>query len=387
MAKYTGGVVDCDIHHDWPTPAALYPYLSSGWREFVTAPMRNGLPPVPITPTSTLTAYPHGSVHRPESFPDDGTAAGSNYELMREQLLDRHGIERGLLLWGAGQYISAMANLYLATEVARAANDWCIDEWLTDRDDRLYSTILVANQHPEAAAEEIRRVGPHPRFAGVLFLSSGAGKPFGHPIYHPIYEAAAELDLPIVIHVGGESLPGQNVAPTASGVPAFYVELHAHMPQGIMTHMMSLIFHGVFDKYPGLRVVFAETGLGWVPWFLWRMDTGYKGVRREAPWMKKHPSEYFYEHIRMSTQPLDQSPEPEQLVELLKMMNGKETLVFSSDYPHWDGDGPDYVARHLPADWLPSVFRENAMKVLRFDGGNGRREPVGTAGQAGGSRP
>src|SRR5690348_1331892 len=65
---YTGGVVDCDIHHDWPSPAALYPYLSTGWREYVLAPTRVGLPAIPLAPIQ-MCPNPGGSTCRPDAFP------------------------------------------------------------------------------------------------------------------------------------------------------------------------------------------------------------------------------------------------------------------------------------------------------------------------------
>jgi predicted TIM-barrel fold metal-dependent hydrolase len=358
---YSGSVVDCDVHHDWPTPEALYPYLSSGWREFVMAPTRVGLPAVPLVPTQ-MCPNPAGNTCRPDAFPGDGRNAGSDLPLMREQLLDPMNVERAVLDYGAGMFIGAHPHPHFATAVARAANDWTIDTWLSGQDDRLYGAVAVATQIPEEAAAEIRRVGGHPRMCEVVLVASGLGKTFGHPAYHPIYEAAVEMDLPVAIHVGGEATPLQGMSVMGSGMPSYYFEVHTQSAQGVMSHTMSLIVNGVFEKYPSLRVLLVESTLAWVPWLLWSMDAGYKGIRRETPWLKRHPSEYFYDHFRMTTQPLDSSPDDQQLVELLKMFNGEDMLCFSSDYPHWDGDERDHVARRLPASWLPKVFRENAWK-------------------------
>ena len=112
---------------------------------------------------------------------------------MNEQLLDPFRIERAVLQYGASGFIGALSNPYFATEIARAANDWSIDHWLSRDDSRLYGAVLVATQQPDEAAAEVRRVGAHPRMAEVLLASSGLGKPFGHPAYHAIYEAAVEM--------------------------------------------------------------------------------------------------------------------------------------------------------------------------------------------------
>ena len=356
-------IIDCDIHHDWPDQEALYPYLSEGWREYVLAPTRAGLPAIPLIQTQVC-PNPNGATQRPDAFPAGGGAAASDPDLVREQLLDPFRIERGLLTYGQGFFTGATPNPYFASEIARAANDYTVDHWLSGEDDRLYGTIMLAPAQPDVAVDEIRRLADHPRMAAAMIMSSGLGKPFGHPVYHPIYAAASELDLPVAIHIGGEAAPQQGISPLAGGMPSFYSEIIAHTPQSMMTHLASLILHGVFEKYPNLRVLAVETRLAWVPWFLWSLDTGYKGLRRETPWLKRPPSEYFYEHIRLTTQPLDTSPEPEQLIEILKMFNAQEMVCFSSDYPHWDGDERDHVEKQLPASWHARVFRENAREFF-----------------------
>ena len=62
-------------------------------------------------------------------------------------------------------------------------------------------------------------------------------------------------------------------------------------PQQCQCQLVSVIFHGVFEKYPDLRMVFIEGGFTWVPHILKRMDENYKSLRREIPWLTKLPSE------------------------------------------------------------------------------------------------
>jgi uncharacterized protein len=359
---YRGPVIDCDIHHDWASPSELLPYLSAGWREYVT---RSGAPQhIPVSPSEV---HPNpGGVYRDDAFPPEGGPPGSSYELVRTQLLDPYRVERGLLTFGGGTYVAALANPYFATEVARAANDWSLETWAS-RDERLYSTVLVANQLPEEGAKEIRRLGGHPRVAAALLATNGIGKPFGHPLFHPIYEAAVEMDLPVAIHAAGESFASMRVSPVGSGVPSLYLEHHTLVPQGVMTHLVSMIVHGVFERFPTLRVLLIEAGVAWIPAVLWRFDMDYKGLRRETPWLRRHPSEYFYEHVRITTQPLEVAPRREQLQVLLRLVDAGEILCFSSDYPHWDTDDVTYVAQHLPEEWHARVFRENARALFGWD--------------------
>jgi predicted TIM-barrel fold metal-dependent hydrolase len=129
-----------------------------------------------------------------------------------------------------------------------------------------------------------------------------------------------------------------------------------------MTHLVSFISHGVFEKFPRLRLLLIEAGSAWLPSLLWRFDTEYKGLRREVPWLRKLPSEYVAEHVWLTTQPLEISPRREQVAELLGWINGAERLCYSSDYPHWDADESDYIAARLPTSWHRRVFFENALE-------------------------
>jgi hypothetical protein len=92
---------------------------------------------------------------------------------------------------------------------------------------------------------------------------------------------------------------------------------------------------------------------------LWRLDTEWRALRKETPWLKRPPSEYFFEHIRFTTQPLEQPDKLEHLWACLEGMNGKQTLMFASDYPHWDQDHISSI--RLPAGWDEAVFGGNAL--------------------------
>ena len=118
----------------------------------------------------------------------------------------------------------------------------------------------------------------------------------------------------------------------------------------------------MFEKYPRLQFVFKEYGVAWLPGLMWRLDDNYCLLRDESPWVKRAPSEYVREHVKLSTQPIEQAGRTSQgLVELLATIDGIEhMLCFSTDYPHGAMDEPGFVASQLPAAWLPLVFESNA---------------------------
>ena len=350
-------MIDCDIHNDWTSATDLIPYIDPNFREY----LERGELPGPVG------SFPHA--HRPwlhpEGFkrmdikPPNGAPPGSDYEIMRDKLLDPFEVDYAILLGEEAIEVSTLANPYYATALASAYNDYVINEWIP-KDERFYPAMVIAPQDPQGAAAEIRRIGDNPRISQVL-MSSGSYRPYGDPKYHPIWEAAAEYDLPIAAHLGGQG--GLNYGPIGNGPTTFFWETHAMLCQTGMAHVASLIAHGVFEKWPNLMFVLIECGVAWLPGVLWRLDADYKALRKETPWLKRLPSEYARDHIRMTTQPLEQPANRDHLWNVLEAIDGKHTLLFASDYPHWDFDDPAML--NIPPDWRENIFDLNARAVYK----------------------
>jgi uncharacterized protein len=224
-------------------------------------------------------------------------------------------------------------------------NDWIAAEWL-DREPRLRASIVVPMQNPELAVEEIERVAPDRRFVQILMLVMH-DHPLGKRHYWPIYAAAERLGLPVGIHAG--SAYRHPVTPL--GWPTYYTEDYAAQAQAFQAAVSSLICEGVFTKFPNLKVVLLESGFTWLPAHLWRLTKFWRGLRIEVPWLDRAPTEIARSNIRLTTQPCDAPPTPEQFQRLMEHMGSDEMLLFSTDYPHWqfDGDGvlPEGLSREL----------------------------------------
>jgi uncharacterized protein len=365
---YDGAVIDCCIHHRWASQTELTEYMPSGWQEFLGKPnsLPGGVGAIPAIPGFPF-RNPHGDKVA-EAYPAGVTVAGSDYETLRTCVLERARVERAVLAYDDGIFAAAVPNQYLALEICRAANDWCVDRWLSGRDSRLYGLILVPNATPHEAAAEIRRAGRNDRMVGVLMGGNGGGKVFGHSYYHPIYEAALELDLPVVVHVGGDAPADATTLTVAAGLPLTFSEYSVLSATPLMSHLVSFIVQGVFEKYPGLRVLIAGAGTAWLPAVFWRLDTNWKAHRREVPWVRRLPSEYLRESVRLTTWPLDRTPRPGQLVAALGAFGGAEELLcYASGWPDWNSDSVEQVAAVLPAAWHERVFHANAGKLFRWD--------------------
>jgi uncharacterized protein len=350
------GVIDCDVHHARRTDEELLGYLPKAWRDYVLGPGKGGL--VPLTVRDGY-PNPHG-FHRADAYPEDGGPPGSDLVLMDEQLLTPNATRRAVLTYGDDMHVSGHHNPYFAVALARALNNWTVERWL-DADERLVSSIIVPAQLPDEAAKEIRRVADEPRMVQVLLGDNPTKQPFGHPIFHPIYEAAAETGRPVAIHAGANDWA--NPPSTGGGTASTYLEVHTLWPQPVQTHLVSFVVHGVFEKFPSLKLVLVEAGAAWIGPLLWRFDAEYKGLRREVPWLRRLPSEYFADHVWATTQPLELSADREQIIAALSWFGGEDKLVFSSDYPHWDADDLDHLRHRLPEPWHAKIFRENALRL------------------------
>ena len=136
-----------------------------------------------------------------------------------------------------------------------------------------------------AAAAEIRRIGHLPNVVAVFMPLLNIL--MGQKHYYPIYEAAESLRLPILIHPTGTEGGFPTAVAFAGGTPSTYIERHTNFPEIGMSSINSMIFEGVFYRFPGLKLLAAEFGFSWLPHFLWRMDQNWHQFRKEVPWVKE----------------------------------------------------------------------------------------------------
>ncbi len=348
-------LIDADIHN-WLQGPDLLPFLSSYWREWVKD--HGG-----ASPGGSYTS-PVG-VLRSDAKPPSGDQPGSDPEFLALDHLDKYGIDFGILTGSGILGLSLQPDTDWANAVAGAYNDALSAKWL-DADARFRGSILVNHSDPEWSAKEIDRVAQDKRFVQVI-MASGSNRLFGQRFFHPIYEAAERNALPVAIHPGTEG-NGNSGPPTPAGYPSRYMEWHNILPINYMATVNSLVCEGVFEKFPSLKFVAIEGGVAWLPHLMWRMDKNYKALRATTPWLKKLPSEYIREHIRLTTQPIEEPENPQHILQIFEMMDAKQTLMFSSDYPHWDFDNPKMALPPLKGELKDAILWKNAAKLYNLGG-------------------
>jgi len=340
--------IDTDVHERAELDA-LVPYLEPMWQKYITdyrwVPDR-------YLPYSQPTA---GGLDRADALLPDGRPGGSDLAMLRQQVLDEYNVEHSILTGWLNAGALQEGWVEFKTALMTAYNDWQLETWV-EKDDRLYGSIHVNPWDAEGAVREIDRMAAHPRMVQVMLYV--CDQAFGEPRYHPIFEAAQRHGLVVGIHHSENS-------PTALGFHRYFAEWHTLVPQVFMSEAVSLIFNGVFDKFPELKVILIEGGFSYVPHLMWHADQQYKELRHETPWVKRMPSQIIRDQMRFATQPIEEFT-AEQLTTLIGQMESDELVCFSTDYPHWDFDSPlEALPADLSEDLKSKIFFENAAAIYQ----------------------
>ena len=350
-------LVDCDVHHSFESMDQLLPYLSKYWQEHYHDQGLHypgpGYANTPYRKTRTDLKAPE---LKDREF---------NYtlEFTQEHLLDQWNIDYALLTGPPTFYgYSGVPDVDWGNALCRAFNDYTVEHWL-GKDPRVINSILINPSDPAGAVAEINRLA-HRKDTAAVMAPMGTSMPFGNRYYHPIWEACAEHDLPVVSHIGGGSGVTRNV-PTPVGFPSYYMESRMTRPHIAATHAASLICEGVFEKFSNLKFAMIEVQQFWAVSVMWHMDSDWKSIGYQTPWVKKPPSEYFREHIRIGTQPMHEPETTEQMYQMLEMLHADETFVFCTDFPHFDWNDPVTVFPKLNEHIHQRIFADNAMDLLR----------------------
>ena len=243
--------------------------------------------------------------------------------------MDRQEIQMAVLYPTAGLGIGTVREAAYAVALCRAYNDFIADYCKVSP--RLKAVANLPISRPDEAAKELNRAVTKLGLVGGMLAAQAHGKNLGNPEFYPLYEEAQRLDTPIAIHAFGGDEPGSEIFEQ-------FICLHTTgHPFPVLRQLTAMIFGGIPELFPKLKIGYLEIGCGWIPYWLERMDEEWeKRGKAEAPICKKKPSEY------LTSDRIYYGCEPEE-----KMMGyvvgeiGSETLMYASDYPHWDMSWPD----------------------------------------------
>jgi len=341
------GAIDCDIHPGVPEIKALLPYMNDFWQESFVARGLDGF---------DMMSYPLGSpITCRQDWRMKGERPGSSLAGMQRDALDAFGISLAICNPLTGGQVAVSESMGAA--ICSAVNDWVVEHWL-NKDRRLRASIVVPPQAPLLAVEEIERLAGENRFVQIL-LPAACEMMLGRSYYWPIYEVAAKYDLPIGVHAGSM----YRYAPTSTGWPSHYLHDYVANSQLFEDQLLSLISNGVFNRYPHLRFVLIESGVTWLPGFIWRAIKTWRGVRAEVPWVKRSPAEVIRENVRLTVQPIDAPRDSNVFDRIIEMIDSDNMLLFASDYPHWQFDGDAVLPPGLPPTLVQRIRVDNPLET------------------------
>jgi predicted TIM-barrel fold metal-dependent hydrolase len=265
-----------------------------------------------------------------------------------------------------GQEFSETKDRELGLACIKAYNDWMLEEWCATNPDRLIPLGVIPLWDGELAAAEIRRNAAR-GFHAVTFSENPwvLGFPSIHSgLWDPFFAACAETETTICMHIGSSSKM-ETVSPDAP--PAVGISLSS---SNAISSLMEYLFSGILHRWPTLKLGYAESQVGWMPYQLERADTvwlehrGWNGIMSES--MPEPPSFYYYRQVFGCF-----------FRDFYGMKNlrevGVDNATFEVDYPHTDSTWPqtEVMAKEMFAglsqEEIYKVSRGNAIRMLHLD--------------------
>ncbi|HZU05503.1 MAG TPA: amidohydrolase family protein [Chloroflexota bacterium] len=301
----------------------------------------------------------------------DGWAKGHRWAHQREQpdaalwlrFLDACEITVTVLYPTAGLHAGFIRDPDWAVALAQGYNNWLYDRFLRVSP-RLQGVALLPVQDPPEAAKELERaVRELGMVGGVLPAVLSPMRGYGSREFDPIYATAERLDVPLAVHGGPTGQLGLDHFPTfAEAWPLGH-------PFAQMQQLTSMVIHGVFERYPRLRVAYLEAGCGWVPFLLDRLDASWERLadRFPAP-LPRRPREYLCGGNVYYAAEIEEST----LSTVARLVGGTQ-LLWASDFPHeraWEaflGDLDTLLAREdLAESTKRQILLENPCRLYRL---------------------
>ena len=277
--------------------------------------------------------------------------------VLRARDMDRDGVQAEVIFGILGA-ATKLGDHEAANEMFRIYNDWLVGFCRHDPD-RYIGLACLPYGDIDAAVREIHRVAKL-GLRGMELSCSWDMEPMWHPVWEPLWQAVNEVNLPLHFHTFPSLPPGKIDAQKGLTRRAAFFTAVSSFQMHLINILAAVIGKAVLERYPNLRISFGESGIGWLPYALDRMDFEWEDRFRDLG-LRMKPSDYWrrqckatFQFDRIGTKLIDDI--------------GLETLMWGSDYPHPDGVWPEsskYIEEqfgHLPAEVTHKIVCENAGK-------------------------
>jgi len=274
---------------------------------------------------------------------------------LRIKEMDRDGVDAEVI-YGILAAAAKLNDREASNEMLRIYNTW-MHEFCSHYPNRHIGLACLPYGDIDAAVAEVHRVAKL-GFKGIELSCSWDMEPMWHPCWEPLWQAINEVSIPLHFHTFPSVSPKLREQYTGLTQRALMYSGLCLFQMTLANILTALMGRAVFERYPNLRIAFGESGIGWIPYVLDRMDFEYEDQYKDLPLTLK-PSEYWrrqckatFQYDRVGTKLIDEM--------------GVETLMWGSDYPHPDGVWPEsekYINEqfaHLPAEVTRKMTCENA---------------------------
>lgn len=300
---------------------------------------------------------------QPEGIRGSMLHPGVSDPVARLRDMDAEGIDIAVVFGNLPELtLAAVHDKALAAAMARAYNNWVADYCKTNPR-RLKAVATLPLQDVEASVVELRRATQELGLVAAMLATNVRGKNLDHPDFFPVYAEAAQLGVPLTIH----GAPSTGSFAGADRFENYFFTHSVAHPFEQMISFMCVICGGILERFPKLRVAFLESGVGWVPYWIERLDEHYEHRAALVPNIKRRPSEY------VDTGRVYFFCEAEEA--MLPYVAGRypDAIAFTSDYPHWDAKFPGAVdslaeRQDLSSELKRKILSENAARFYGFDG-------------------
>ena len=256
---------------------------------------------------------------------DDGFRAGT--PKLRLQDMDRDGLAASVI-YGPLSLGFPIADAELQRACYAAWNDWAVDEFNATDPNRLCVLAFLPNHSPEAAAAELARCAQRGHRGAII---AAFDTDLADPAWDRLWSTAEETGVPLSFHIKGgtSSKLSYQLGKWQSAAYATVLPLQLDEPLAIM------IFSGALERHPGFTLVLAESGVGWLPYFLARMDLEWEALRDKLDYAPAIPPSELFRRQVVAT--FEEESLAAQFIPLL----GADACMWASDYPHTDSTFPN----------------------------------------------
>jgi uncharacterized protein len=280
--------------------------------------------------------------------------------LMR-RWMDSMGVDIAVLFPTPMLHLGLHPQVEVEAALSYAYNRWLVEHVLA-QEPRIRTMLYLPFNDPAATYRMVKEFTGKPGVVGFM-VTSNRYRPVHHNDYMKSYALMEEANLPLAFH-GAYNWNDQSMLMVNRFISAHALGFVWYN----LVHLTNWVINGLGERFPGLKVIWIESGLAWLPFIMQRLDNEYMMRTADAPALKKLPSDYIRDMF-YTNQPMEKTGDMALLETTFRVIKAETQLLYSSDYPHWDFDLPSviYDLPFLDEAQKRAILGGNALRLFGID--------------------